>query len=749
MLIGKLTKIPFVHNLITVPDSKTEALRGLVAVRGNVALAFLCVAVASLLMPGARSSNSLFIIAICCAFIAVNGIYDRLLKGEISLTLLTFLRESLIPLDVLLITLCIYVTGGALSPVLFAYSVGILLSIILLDPKGVYRTAGISILCYCCLSFLEAFQIIPYISDYWGGPDLHKDATFVTYALYLLVVCSMLLAQAYIGNRIALIINQRNSRIDSQMRDLNTLYNIAGGLGNVMNEHEIARYLANTLKTLQNASLCVVSLVNKDGKPEIAASTGLTPAEVAALSDSDRETPGIRNLLERGEPLVIEELSKRPDYRNVYLPGRNINSVYVYPALAKGNVLGAICLAFEETKSLSQEYRNLLTTISNQTGMALQRARLFSDAQRLAHEMSTLYDIGLYTGSTLSRSEVVKRTADNIEKLMSADMFYIALFDEQTQIITVELCKDAGQVMPKLTMPLERGGLTGRIITTREPLLVRDWLEDGQQYNTLAHKVGTEMLSYLGVPMLFDGKVTGVLSIQSTHAHAFNRHDQRLLQAMAAQTAMALENATLHQIAQTGAITDSLTGVYNHGHFVDQVYEAVAASDREDSQVSLIMLDIDHFKQYNDRYGHVAGDNVLAMVGALLKQSVRDTDAVGRWGGEEFGVLLRGAGAPQAKKVARTIRRAIAELAPLDGRGSLIQSPTVSQGISTYPFPSAGATHLIEQADAALYHAKEHGRNQLVVAEATGTLKEATDTSPRLPNLEMKNATVTTSNLKN
>jgi two-component system chemotaxis family response regulator WspR len=146
------------------------------------------------------------------------------------------------------------------------------------------------------------------------------------------------------------------------------------------------------------------------------------------------------------------------------------------------------------------------------------------------------------------------------------------------------------------------------------------------------------------------------------------------------------------------------------------VYEAVAASDREDSQVSLIMLDIDHFKQYNDRYGHVAGDNVLAMVGALLKQSVRDTDAVGRWGGEEFGVLLRGAGAPQAKKVARTIRRAIAELAPLDGRGSLIQSPTVSQGISTYPFPSAGATHLIEQADAALYHAKEHGRNQLVVA---------------------------------
>ena len=122
MLIGKLAKIPFIHNLATVPDSKSEALRWLVAVRGNVALAFLCVAVASLLMPGAQSSNSLFIIAICCAFIAVNGIYDRLLKGEVSTTVLTFLRESLIPLDVFLITLCIYVTGGALSPVLIVHN---------------------------------------------------------------------------------------------------------------------------------------------------------------------------------------------------------------------------------------------------------------------------------------------------------------------------------------------------------------------------------------------------------------------------------------------------------------------------------------------------------------------------------------------------------------------------------------------------------------------------------------------------
>jgi diguanylate cyclase (GGDEF)-like protein len=256
------------------------------------------------------------------------------------------------------------------------------------------------------------------------------------------------------------------------------------------------------------------------------------------------------------------------------------------------------------------------------------------------------------------------------------------------------------------------------------------------------------MQAYLGVPMMFDDRVVGVLSVQSAEPHAFNRHDQGLLQAMAAQTAMALENAKLHQIAQAAATTDSLTGVCNHGHFVEMVYEAVAASDREDSQVSLIMLDIDYFKQYNDTYGHVAGDNVLAMVGAVLKKSVRDTDVVGRWGGEEFGVLLRGASLQQAKTIARTIRRSVADLTPADGRGRPIEGPTISQGISSYPFPSVGATHLIEEADAALYHAKEHGRNQLVVAEGTGILKEATDTSPRLPIIEMKNSTITTGHLK-
>jgi diguanylate cyclase (GGDEF)-like protein len=348
----------------------------------------------------------------------------------------------------------------------------------------------------------------------------------------------------------------------------------------------------------------------------------------------------------------------------------------------------------------------------------------------MAGEMSVLYDAGLHTGSTLSVQEVIKRTGAHIKRLMDPDSYFIGLYDPESDSLSLEVFVENGQNMPKMKISLADGWLSGRIIRNRRPLLVQDWQTDGREYEGVPRKLGADMLSYLGVPVISESRVIGLITVQSIKPLAFNAHDERLLTALAAQTAMALENAKLHQLAQEQAHLDSLTQVYNHGHFVELVRSAVAASDRDDSQVSLIMLDIDRFKQYNDTYGHVAGDNVLKLVAIALKASVRAEDSVGRWGGEEFGVLLPGSGPLEAKKVARRIRRAVAELTPEDGQGRVIANPTVSQGVSTYPFPSASANDLIHEADAALYHAKDRGRNELVVCETAGVMKMPTVTTP-------------------
>jgi diguanylate cyclase (GGDEF)-like protein len=391
--------------------------------------------------------------------------------------------------------------------------------------------------------------------------------------------------------------------------------------------------------------------------------------------------------------------------------------------LVEGRSLGTISILLPQRNALTEEYCDLLKTVANQAGVAIQRARLFGHTQRMANEMRALYDVGLHTGSTLSISEVIKRTANNIEMLMHPDMFYIALYDAETDSASFEHVKDHGEIMPRMKVPLgpEGYGLTGRIIRTKEPVLVRDWTTSGYLYAAIAQKSGTDMLSYLGVPMIFDDRVMGVLSVQAVDGDVFDEESQRLLEAMAAQTAMALENARLHALAQEAAQIDSLTQVYNHGRFIKLVHEAINESNKNDSQVSLIMLDIDFFKQYNDTFGHVAGDHVLALTAQALKSCVRVEDSVGRWGGEEFGVLLPGLSIDSAKTVARRIRHAIAELVPLDANGMPLVSPTISQGISTYPYPSREATGLIEDADAALYYAKEHGRNQLVMFDTRGS----------------------------
>jgi diguanylate cyclase (GGDEF)-like protein len=245
--------------------------------------------------------------------------------------------------------------------------------------------------------------------------------------------------------------------------------------------------------------------------------------------------------------------------------------------------------------------------------------------------------------------------------------------------------------------------------------------------------------------MLLDDRVIGVISVQCLKPNEFGPQDQSFLSAMAAQTAMALENARLHQAVKEQAMYDSLTQVYNHGRFVEMVRQAVEVSDQDDSNVALIMLDIDHFKQYNDRYGHVAGDNVLQMVGSVLKQSVGVKGFVGRWGGEEFGVLLVNTGLAEAKQVARRIRRVTSDLRPVDGHGQVIPSPAISQGLSIYPLPSTTAGELIMNADAALYKAKDQGRNQLVVYEIGGKMSEATVTTGglQLPRFTMEAAETT------
>lgn len=156
---------------------------------------------------------------------------------------------------------------------------------------------------------------------------------------------------------------------------------------------------------------------------------------------------------------------------------------------------------------------------------------------------------------------------------------------------------------------------------------------------------------------------------------------------------------------------DSLTGLYNRRVILDRLNERIKYVRRYGEELSLIMLDIDHFKKVNDQYGHLIGDGVLEGIAVLVQRNIRDTDVVGRYGGEEFIIILLKTGLSSALGVAERIRKAIQGAEMKDSEGNVF-SVTVSEGVSSYK-PAEDERSLISRADDALYRAKENGRNRV------------------------------------
>ena len=171
---------------------------------------------------------------------------------------------------------------------------------------------------------------------------------------------------------------------------------------------------------------------------------------------------------------------------------------------------------------------------------------------------------------------------------------------------------------------------------------------------------------------------------------------------------------TAHRQLAASTLTDRLTGLYNYGTFVDHLHNEVLKVDRYGGELALIMLDLDHFKQFNDRHGHEAGNDLLASIGATVRDVVRDADIAARFGGEEFAVLIRG-DEEDGFELAERLRRAI-EGVVVTLRSGEPAFATVSAGVATYPAGADDEVALVEHADAALYESKRRGRNRVTIA---------------------------------
>ncbi|WP_301002399.1 GGDEF domain-containing protein [Capsulimonas corticalis] len=253
-------------------------------------------------------------------------------------------------------------------------------------------------------------------------------------------------------------------------------------------------------------------------------------------------------------------------------------------------------------------------------------------------------------------------------------------------------------------------GLIGKAADRQSPLIVREGARGGGRDESA--------FCLLLVPLVVGGETIGVAQFERDAPQSYTLHDIARVRSLATQTATTLANIRMHQDVYNQSVTDELTGLYNRRHITSVLLSEHRRAERYGHSISMILLDVDGFKIYNDTYGHPQGDVLLKRLSALLRENVRSVDIVGRWGGEEFIIVMPETTKEEAWRTAERLRIAVASAVfpgHADDEDAQVYK-TISLGVATFPNDTRDMQTLIAMADQALYRAKHGGRNQIVVA---------------------------------
>ena len=417
------------------------------------------------------------------------------------------------------------------------------------------------------------------------------------------------------------------------------------------------------------------------------------------------------HIIRTGEPLLISsEIDKvRERLGTTFMPSRPSKSFCGVPIVFAGKSEG-VMVASSPDREFVFEQRDLeiLQTAAGQVSVAVENARLFAEEQRRSKQFAFLNNISKTAISSEDAEQMLAEIVGHIQRNFNFDHIGIGILDYATK--DIEIKAEAGATAKALGMRIPLGtGILGRVARTGETALIQT-TGDGHLQGILP-----ESRAVLCMPITYGDSLMGVLNVESRNEDAFTPQDVLVMNTLADLLATALHNSFVFQKLQQQSITDGLTGIKTRRFFWEALSSEWKRASRSGRPFSVVLIDLDKFKEVNDTLGHLEGDLVLVRVARLLEQKCRQSNVVARYGGDEFIILMPETGVDQAQILAERLRLWLAADPMLSEH-----HVTGSFGVASFPVHGFSSEDIIRVADAGMYVSKHAGGDQVSTAEQFG-----------------------------
>jgi diguanylate cyclase (GGDEF)-like protein len=349
----------------------------------------------------------------------------------------------------------------------------------------------------------------------------------------------------------------------------------------------------------------------------------------------------------------------------------------------------------------------------------LEIIRLTDQLESRKRSISQFYDFLRVVASTIDSQKVYHSVLARFSEILKAERSSLMILNEESNELALEAALGAySEQMGSIRVKLG-DGIAGAVLAAGTPLVVRDVETDERVPRQRPGRYKSK--SFISYPITLGQRKVGVINLtERTDGIPYENEDLSLLELMSPHLALIIDRTEWHRKAeayQKMSLTDPLTSLPNRRYLQDRLFEEVERSKRYNTPLAFMILDVDHFKSYNDFYGHTNADRVLVKTAQILRGSVRAIDMSARFAGDEFCIVLPETDIGDAARIAERLRKAVCEAEYKSEQGELMDRVTLSIGVSSFSLSRQSPLSIIESADRALYQAKTRGRNCVAVCE--------------------------------